>query len=87
MSATVNVYCDESCYLEKDRQTAMVMGALWCQIEKTHEIFRHLREIKLDMVCLRFMKLNGPKCLHRNVNSISISLTISLMMMIYILER
>lgn len=46
MSETFNVYCDESCHLENDRQKAMVLGAVWCPLEKTREIAVRLREIK-----------------------------------------
>ena len=47
MTETYNVYCDESCHLEHDRQTAMVLGAVWCPLEKTREIAVRLREIKV----------------------------------------
>lgn len=46
MSETYNIYCDESCHLENDKQTAMVLGAVWCPLGKTHEIAVRLREIK-----------------------------------------
>jgi hypothetical protein len=46
MSNTFNVYCDESCHLENDRQKAMVLGAIWCPLEKTREIAIRLRKIK-----------------------------------------
>jgi len=46
MSETYNVYCDESCHLEHDRQKAMVLGTIWCPLEKTREIAVRLREIK-----------------------------------------
>ena len=46
MSPIYNVYCDESCHLERDRQTVMVLGAVWCPLEKTREISVHIREIK-----------------------------------------
>ncbi|MCD6390204.1 MAG: DUF3800 domain-containing protein [Desulfobulbaceae bacterium] len=46
MSSTFNVYCDESCHLENDRQKAMVLGAVWCPLDKTREIAVRLREIK-----------------------------------------
>jgi hypothetical protein len=46
MGQTFNVYCDESCHLEHDRQKVMVMGAIWCLTEKTREISVRLREIK-----------------------------------------
>ncbi|MDP2855334.1 MAG: DUF3800 domain-containing protein [Smithellaceae bacterium] len=46
MSQIFNMYCDESCHLENDRQKAMVLGAVWCPLEKTREIAIRLREIK-----------------------------------------
>ena len=46
MSQILNVYCDESCHLENDGQTAMVLGAVWCPLEKRAEIAGRLREIK-----------------------------------------
>lgn len=41
-----NVYCDESCHLEHDRQKSMVLGAVWCPYQKTKEIYGRIREIK-----------------------------------------
>lgn len=38
MSATYNIYCDESCHLENDHQKVMVLGAVWCPLEKRREI-------------------------------------------------
>jgi hypothetical protein len=46
MTITYNIYCDESCHLENDRQPVMVLGAVWCQLEKTREISIRIREIK-----------------------------------------
>ena len=47
MPQTFNVYCDESCHLENDRQKAMVLGAVWCPLEKASEIAARIREIKI----------------------------------------
>ncbi|MEI6747488.1 MAG: DUF3800 domain-containing protein [Methylococcaceae bacterium] len=41
-----NIYCDESCHLENDQQKAMVLGALWCSVEKRRAIAEDLRSIK-----------------------------------------
>ena len=41
-----NIYCDESCHLENDHQKSMVIGAVWCRLEKRREIAVHLRELK-----------------------------------------
>jgi len=46
MGEVFNVYCDESCHLENDQQKVMVLGAVWCPLEKTREIAVRLREIK-----------------------------------------
>ncbi len=46
MSQTINIYCDESCHLENDGQSAMTLGALSCPLEQRREISVRLREIK-----------------------------------------
>lgn len=46
MSTPYNVYCDESCHLENDRQTAMVLGAVWCPQDKVQEVLTRISEIK-----------------------------------------
>jgi hypothetical protein len=46
MTQVFNVYCDESCHLEKDGQEAMVLGAVWCPLERAREIAVRIREIK-----------------------------------------
>ena len=46
MTDTYNIYCDESCHLEHDHQQAMVLGGVWCPLEKSREIAVRLREIK-----------------------------------------
>lgn len=47
MNQIFNVYCDESCHLENDHQSVMVLGAVWCPLEKTREISVRIREIKI----------------------------------------
>jgi hypothetical protein len=46
MSAVFNVYCDESCHLENDRQPIMVLGAVWCPLERAKDISAQLAGIK-----------------------------------------
>lgn len=41
-----NVYCDESCHLERDRFRAMSLGAVWCPKQKVREVNHRLVEIK-----------------------------------------
>jgi hypothetical protein len=47
MSQIYNAYCDESCHLENDHQQVMVLGAVWCPLNKVKEISKRLREIKV----------------------------------------
>jgi hypothetical protein len=46
MSQIYNIYCDESCHLENDHLQVMVLGAIWCPLEKVKEIALQLRRIK-----------------------------------------
>jgi hypothetical protein len=46
MSQTFNIYCDESCHLEHDGLLVMVLGAVWCPLDKTREIASQIRAIK-----------------------------------------
>jgi hypothetical protein len=46
MSQTYNIYCDESCHLEHDRQKVMVLGAIWCPLSRTAEINKRIRAMK-----------------------------------------
>ena len=47
MAQVYNVYSDESCHLEHDSQQVMILGAVWCPLEKSKEIAVRLREIKV----------------------------------------
>jgi hypothetical protein len=47
MSATINIYCDESCHLENDQHTVMVLGAVWCPAEQSRKVAEGLRAIKI----------------------------------------
>jgi hypothetical protein len=48
MSETYNIYCDESCHLEYDRQPAMVLGAVWCPTSQRASVARTIRELKVQ---------------------------------------
>ncbi|MEG2162506.1 DUF3800 domain-containing protein [Chryseobacterium sp.] len=47
MKPTINIYCDESCHLLNDNEPVMVLGAVYCPIEKKEEIFERLYSFKL----------------------------------------
>jgi hypothetical protein len=46
MGERFNIYCDESCHLEHDRASVMVLGASWCAADRVKEISVRLRELK-----------------------------------------
>lgn len=46
MRPLINIYCDESCHLQNDRQKVMVLGAVYCPANEKEDIFNRLREIK-----------------------------------------
>ena len=46
MGQSFNVYCDESCHLENDKQDIMVLGAIWCAKEAAKGFSQDLHEIK-----------------------------------------
>ena len=47
MADLVNVYCDESCHLERDGIPVMVLGAVWCEAYLARRISLRIRDIKL----------------------------------------
>lgn len=46
MPDSFNVYLDESCHLENDSATVMMLGAVWCPVDKTREIAIRIRDIQ-----------------------------------------
>lgn len=46
MSQIYNIYCDESCHMEHDHQKVMVLGAIWCPLDKVKEISKRIGEKK-----------------------------------------
>lgn len=42
-----NIYCDESCHLENDRQPIMLLGAVWCEASMTRQVSEEIRALKV----------------------------------------
>lgn len=42
-----NIYCDESCHLEKDHQPIMGLGAMWSPLDKRRYISNGIQNIKI----------------------------------------
>lgn len=46
MAELFNIYCDESCHVERDGVPLMVLGAVWCRAAVVPAISTRIREIK-----------------------------------------
>lgn len=57
----VNVYCDESCHLENDREKSMVIGAIWCSEDTVMEVARRIKEIKIEHGLDKFTEIKWVK--------------------------
>ncbi len=47
MTKLINVYCDESCHLEKDNHDIMVIGGITCPRSERLRIYDEIRNIKI----------------------------------------
>jgi hypothetical protein len=61
MGIIYNVYCDESCHLENDRQKVMVLGGVWCPEDKRQEIAVRIREIKIKHALKKDFEIKWTK--------------------------
>ncbi len=46
MNEFYNIYCDESCHLENDREPVMLVGAVWCAKQDAGALAAELRALK-----------------------------------------
>lgn len=63
-----NIYCDESCHLENDHKTYMVMGAIKCNKKYRKLICQEIREIKEKYGINKYQELKWTKISKSNVN-------------------
>lgn len=61
MSETYNIYCDESCHLEHDQQSAMVLGAVWCPELQHASVARAIRALKIRYGLAREFEIKWTK--------------------------
>jgi Protein of unknown function (DUF3800) len=47
MKPLINIYCDESCHLENDREPVMLLGAVWCPKSEAGVLAAELRALKV----------------------------------------
>ncbi len=46
MNDIFNIYCDESCHLQNDKQPVMLLGCVWCPSAEVKRLAAELRDIK-----------------------------------------
>lgn len=51
-----NVYCDESCHLEKDNQPIMGFGAIWCPNSEVKRLAAEIRKRKVSFKAMGELK-------------------------------
>ena len=56
-----NVYCDESCHLEKDSSPVMILGAMYCPEESKKQIYEEIRSIKTKHNISTFFEIKWTK--------------------------
>lgn len=56
-----DVFCDESAHLPADRQTAMVLGAVWCPHSETERLNAAISEIKAKHGLGRFSEVKWTR--------------------------
>lgn len=61
MPEIFNIYCDESCHLENDRQKVMLLGSIWVPLEKTGELAGTSRSLKKQFGLARDFELKWGK--------------------------
>lgn len=65
MSETFNIYCDESCHLEHDDSSIMVLGAVWCKSDQTKKVSDRVRDLKRHYGLMK--KADAPNPSDRDV--------------------
>ncbi len=61
MPEVFNIYCDESCHLERDCQQIMTLGAIWCPLTRAHSIADQIRDIKIQHSLLPDFEIKWSK--------------------------
>jgi hypothetical protein len=88
MNEIYNIYCDETCHLENDAISVMLLGAVYCPKFKAREIAIRLKEIRMEFGLpsdfeIKWTKVSkGQLPFYQRV----VAWTISSMMTIYISE-
>jgi hypothetical protein len=57
----INIYCDESCHLEKDNIPVMVLGSLCCDKNLSKQIAQEIRQIKINHGLAPYFEIKWTK--------------------------
>ncbi|WP_027640095.1 DUF3800 domain-containing protein [Clostridium cadaveris] len=64
----INIYCDESCHLEHDKKKSMVLGGIWCPLNKRKEIINEIYNIKEMHGIKKYAEIKWTKVSNSNIN-------------------
>ena len=70
MEDLYNIYCDESCHLEKGNSNIMVLGAMSCPKNIRRDIYEDIRRIKVKHGLDRRFEIKWTKVLRSKKNFI-----------------
>jgi len=68
MTVEYNIYCDESCHLEHDNISVMVLGSVWVEAAQALQHAKRLREIKESHGISRHRELKWTKVTQKMYN-------------------
>lgn len=57
----INIYCDESCHLEKDESDVMILGGMSCENSEKNKIYEDIRELKLKFGLSSWFEIKWTK--------------------------
>ena len=63
-----NIYCDESCHLENDHQSIMVLGAVKCEQTNKKQIVNDIRKLKAKYNMNKFCEVKWTKVCPSKIN-------------------
>ena len=59
----INIYCDESCHLEHDKQNVMAIGGIACPNYAKFNVYEDIKKLRKGIQLCFINKLNGTKFL------------------------
>lgn len=61
MSNEINIYCDESCHLEKSQERIMLLSCIYCSKDKVSYIVKKIKELKEKHGIWKFAEIKWKK--------------------------